>query len=40
MELTDSTIIIHGNASRLMEPEKTIITIAFKHTYTDLSEGM
>lgn len=35
MELTDSTIIIHGNASRLMEPEKTIITIAFKHTYTD-----
>lgn len=35
MELTDSTITIHGNASRLMEPEKTIITIAFKHTYTD-----
>lgn len=35
MELADSTITIHGNASRLMEPEKTIITIAFKHTYTD-----
>lgn len=35
MEITDSTIIIHGNASRSMEPEKTVIAISFKHTYAD-----
>ena len=35
MNPTNSTITIHSNASRLLEPEKTIITIAFKHTYVD-----